>query len=125
MMSIFLASIIISSNCFAGLLKLEPAEVTLKGKITIEKFRNINGYFEKEFVLKLKKPIDVEANAPGSEDVEEASPKRNLKKIQLIIVNKQKIIKKKYMNKEVTIMGTLFYAELHIIIPMSFCSLIR
>ena len=85
-------------------LNYEPENVTLRGKLIRVPMKNISGQKETIYVLKLKTPICVNADAEN-----EYNPQHSgIRDIQLAFSAEKFKSSRSLLNKNVTVSGTLF-----------------
>jgi len=101
---LFLISIATHSAGFSNQkYKTENQEIMLSGKLTLETYLDANDEPEKSFILYSDKAIGVLEDKFGG-------PSSNVKKIQLVLMEKKDIAKaKNLINKKIRVVGTLFY----------------
>lgn len=88
------------NNC----LSYEPENVSLSGKLTRLAMKNISGRKETIYVLKLKTPICVDADAQN-----EYNPRQSgIKDVQLAFDAEKYKSARALLNKNVSVSGTLF-----------------
>lgn len=104
--SLFLVVLFMLGFYFTGYaagIKTETQEITVKGKLSLEAFVDANNKPEKAYILYLDRPINVEEDSF-------AGPTFDVKKLELVLLNKENIHKAKdFINKRIKVVGTLFY----------------
>lgn len=103
--AILLSSIFaLAANAQTDCLSYEPENVSLSGKLTRLAMKNISGQKETIYVLQLKTPICVNADAQN-----EYNPKQSgIKDVQLAFDAEKYKFARSMVNKNVIVSGTLF-----------------
>lgn len=103
--AVFLSLIFVfASNAQTDCLNYEPENVALSGKLTRLSMKNVSGQKETIYVLKLKTPICVNADANN-----EYNPQQNgIRDIQLAFDAEKYKSSRALLNKNVSVSGTLF-----------------
>ena len=103
--AVFLSLIFVfAAKAQTGCLNYEPENVTLNGKLVRLQMKNVSGQKETIYVLRLKTPVCVNADANN-----EYNPKQNeIKDIQLAFDAEKLKSSRPLLNKNVSVSGTLF-----------------
>lgn len=91
------------SQCF----QYEPTTVTLNGQIVRGTFINVSGKKEVVWLLKLNAPVCTVSGGVGSIN----QKAENINRLQLVLQPNDYKVFQKYLNKKVSVSGTLFYGH--------------